>query len=182
MRHPRPALLPLVTLLALAGCGSDVSRAFGLVRDAPDEFTVVTQAPLSMPPTYMLEPPRPGAPRPQDTAPARAAEEALVPQTALAAPATRGPMTPGEQALVQAAGPPPPADIRASVDQLAAADAPKPGLTDKLLFWTLPKQPGIVVDPQKESQRLRESAALGQSEEASPTPIIKPKRRTIFGF
>ncbi len=38
-------------LVALTGCsGSDLSRAFGLERSMPDEYTVTTQPPLSMPP------------------------------------------------------------------------------------------------------------------------------------
>ena len=35
----------------------------------PDEFAVVTRAPLSMPPDYGLRPPRPGAARPNETSP-----------------------------------------------------------------------------------------------------------------
>ena len=82
------ALLLTGTALALAGCGNSdtLSRTFGLTRDAPDEFTVTTRAPLSMPPDFSLRPPRPGAPRPMEQSPRTQAEEALVPQTALAAP------------------------------------------------------------------------------------------------
>ena len=75
------ALLPL----ALAGCGNnDLSRTFGMTRDAPDEFQVTTRAPLSMPPDFMLRPPRPGAPRPQEMSPRQEAEATLAPQAALA--------------------------------------------------------------------------------------------------
>ncbi len=91
--------------LVLAGCDSGgMSRTFGLSRDAPDEFTVTTRAPLSMPPDFTLRPPRPGAPRPQEQSSQRQAEETLVPQTALGTPQTTS--TPGEQALLEQAGPP----------------------------------------------------------------------------
>ena len=43
------------------------------------------------------------------------------------------------------------------------------------MFWRKPAPPGIVVDPQKEAQRLRENAALGQSQETGDTPIIQPQ-------
>ena len=58
--------LPLLSALLLSGCGGDdISRSFGLQRDAPDEFQVSTRAPLSMPPDFTLRAPRPGAARPQ---------------------------------------------------------------------------------------------------------------------
>ena len=108
-------------VLLLAGCGNgdSVSRAFGLTRDAPDEFKVTTRAPLSMPPDYTLRPPRPGADRPQELTPRQGAEAALAPQSVLTGPQS-GEITPGQQALVAAAGPPAPADIRRRVDADAA--------------------------------------------------------------
>ena len=53
---PAPALatLALGTLL-LGGCSNtDLSRTFGFSRDAPDEYTVTTQVPLSMSKPYAL--------------------------------------------------------------------------------------------------------------------------------
>ncbi|HEY9568126.1 MAG TPA: DUF3035 domain-containing protein, partial [Thalassobaculum sp.] len=47
---------------------------------------------------------------------------------------------------------------------------------DKLLFWKDDPEPGIVVDAQKESQRLRENAALGQPVDTGETPSIERKR------
>ena len=174
-------IIPLVcvALLGLSGCGGDVSRTFGFSRDTPDEFTVTTRAPLSMPPSYMLAAPQPGATRPQDAA-LRSGVSTLVPQAAL----TAGGAAPsaGQQALLAAAGPPAPANIRSAVNSIAAAENPEPGLTDKLMFWRLPREPGTTVDPNAEAQRLRENAALGQSNQAGETVIIQPKRRTIFGF
>ena len=175
----RFAPLLLCAPLALAGCGDSLARSFGLQRTSPNEFLVTTRAPLSMPPNYMLQPPQPGAARPMEQSASRSAESALVPQQALAAPAGT---SRGQQALVEAAGPPAPAGIRASVNAQAAADHPSSGLTDKLLFWKLPAQPGITVDPKKEAERLREDAALGKNSADGTTPIILPKSKTIFGF
>src|SRR3954463_12491137 len=101
-----------LSLGLLSGCSSNqLSRTFGLQRDAPDEFQVTTRAPLSMPPDFSLRAPRPGAARPQEEVGPAAAQAVLVPQAALAA---RGeaPVTPGTSALLQAAGPAAPADIR----------------------------------------------------------------------
>ncbi len=172
--RPRSAtsLLWLCGALALAGCSQDVTRAIGLTRDAPDEFRVTTRAPLSMPPDFDIRPPRPGAPRPQEKSQAGPAEEALVPEQVLNAPAASA-MTPGQQALVNAAGPPAPPNIRRQVDAEAQMERPDQSFTDRLMFWKPTPLPGTVVDPQKEAQRLRENAALGQSPEAGDTPIIQ---------
>jgi Protein of unknown function (DUF3035) len=165
-----------VCAIVLVGCNSDkLGRTFGFIRDAPDEFTVTTRAPLAMPPTFALPPPRPGAIRPQEQSEREKAEQVLVPQMALGT--TPEDPSPGQQALVQAAGPPAPAGIRATVDQDALLAKPSEGFVDKLMFWRKPTPPGIVVDPQKEGQRLRENAALGQSQETGDTPIIQPKQQ-----
>lgn len=171
--------LVLTGLLALAACGSGMSRTFGLTRDAPDEFRVTTTAPLSMPPDFALRPPEPGAPRPNQMSQRQQAEAVLVPQAALGG-GTSG-MSTGQQALVSAAGPPAPANIRQEVDASAAREAANGrSLTDELMFWKTPPQPGIVVDPTKEAQRLREDAALGKSPETGVTPIIQPKSHGWF--
>jgi hypothetical protein len=175
-RHWVAASLLGAASLTLAGCGdaSGLSRTFGLTRDTPDEFAVTTQAPLSMPPDMSIRPPRPGAPRPQDVSDSTQAEAALVPQTSLGtAPAG---MSPGQQALIAQAGPPAPANIRAEVSQ-EAVQANSRGFADRLMFWRPAPPPGIVVDPTREAQRLRENAALGQTPEAGQTPIIQPKPR-----
>jgi hypothetical protein len=162
--------------LALSACNSDqFGRTLGFIRDAPDEFTVTTRAPLAMPPSYALQPPSPGAPRPQEQSERAKAEQALVPQMALGAPPADN--SPGQQALLQQSGPPPTPGIRAEIDQDAKLDQTSTGLMDKLIFWRKPVPPGIVVDPQREAQRLRENSALGQSPDAGDTPIVQPKRR-----
>ena len=165
------------SVIALAGC-SDVSKTLGLTRDAPDEFTVTTRAPLAMPPQYTLSPPRPGLPRPQEQSERAKAEQALVPQTALGTPPTSP--SPGQEALVQAAGPAAASDIRTEVDQEAKRNESHEGFFDRLMFWRQSQPPGIVVDPQKEAQRLRENAALGQSQDTGVTPVVQPKKRGLL--
>ena len=158
--------------LGLSGCSGsgDLARTIGLVRDAPDEFTVTTRAPLSMPPDFAIRPPTPGAPRPQERSASASAEAALAPQTAMA-PATAP--SAGERALLSAAGPAAPADIRAEVNKQASLESGSRGLTDRLMFWKAAPKPGVIVDPQREAKRLRENAALGQSAEAGDTAIIQ---------
>ncbi len=169
-------LLAVVASLALAGCASgELSRTIGLTRDAPDEFTVTTRAPLSMPPDFSLRPPRPGASRPQELSERQQAEATLSPTTALAG----GPIgtSPGQQALVQAAGPAAPRDIRNEVDADAQLDQPGRTLTDRLMFWKPTPPAGTPVDPAAESQRLRQNAALGVAQNTGDTPIIQQRRQ-----
>ena len=66
----------IVGAAGLAGC-NDASKALGLAKVTPDEFRVVTKAPLTLPPDYSLRPPQPGEPRPQELQPESAARQAL---------------------------------------------------------------------------------------------------------
>ena len=167
------------TMVALGGCSGDgLARTFGLTRDAPDEYTVTTRAPLSMPPDYNLRPPRPGAPRPQEQSERQQAQEALVPQTALDSPQDGA--SPGQAALLQEAGPPAPSDIRNRVDQDARYAANDDSFIDKVLYWRKPDTQHVQIDAQKESQRLRQNAALGESPDVGQTPIIEQKKQGWF--
>jgi hypothetical protein len=77
MKFTRVAAAALLLGAAgLAGCDS-ASRAFGLTKVTPDEFRVVTKAPLTLPPDYSLRPPQPGEPRPQELQPESAARQAI---------------------------------------------------------------------------------------------------------
>jgi hypothetical protein len=167
-------------VLSLTACSGDLERTFGLTRDAPDEFTVTTRAPLSMPPDFAVTPPRPGASRPQELSATQAAEAALVPTAVLDNQA--GPDSAGQQALVNEAGPAAPADIRDKLNAEQQLDAPHRGLTERLMFWKTPPAPGTPLDPSKESQRLREDAALGQSPTVGQTPIIQDKKPSSGWF
>jgi hypothetical protein len=167
-------------LLLLAGCGgSDLSRTFGLTRDSPDEFVVTTRAPLSMPPDFTLRPPQPGAVRPQELSTTQSAQVTVAGAAALNPPPAPS-NDPGLDALIAAAGPPPPPDIRARVDEEATKEANDRTLGEELMFWRKPPPPGTVVDAKKESDRLRDNAALGKSPDDGDTPIIQKKNKGLL--
>ena len=69
----------LVAAAGLAGCQS-TQKALGMAKVTPDEFRIVTKAPLVVPPDYALRPPAPGEPRPQELQPESAARNALLGQ------------------------------------------------------------------------------------------------------
>jgi hypothetical protein len=116
--------------LALAGCKS-TKAALGMNKVVPDEFAVVTQAPLVVPPDYSLRPPTPGEPRPQELQPESQARLALLNERSSA---TR---SEGETLLAQKAG----ADkadplIRYVVDDEFGSIAHKePSFADRVIFW-----------------------------------------------
>ena len=69
----------LVAAAGHAGCQS-TQKALGMSKVTPDEFRIVTKAPLVVPPDYALRPPAPGEPRPQELQPESAARNALLGQ------------------------------------------------------------------------------------------------------
>ena len=122
--------LVAVAGLSLAGCSSTRS-ALGMTKVTPDEFRVVSKAPLVVPPDYALRPPAPGEPRPQELQPESAARTALLGQREAQA------RSDGEKLLVAKAG----ADkadplIRYVVDDETGALAHKDkSFADKVMFW-----------------------------------------------
>jgi hypothetical protein len=68
-------------------------------KKSPDEFAVIKEAPLVMPPDFSLRPPRPGAPRPTELGAQGQALEALFGPGAGVPPRSAG-----EQALLDKAG------------------------------------------------------------------------------
>lgn len=92
------ALVAILAATAVASGCSTLQRSMGMGKVTPDEFRVVTTAPLTLPPEYSLRPPRPGEPRPQELEPSAEARSALFGQD-VGAQASQG-----ERALVNAAG------------------------------------------------------------------------------
>lgn len=179
-RSAARAALLLGTLCTLQACGNEnFMKAVGLNRDAPDEFRVTTRAPLSMPAQFDLPAPQPGAARPQELTERQQAEQALVPSLALENTAAPAP-TPGQEALVAAAGPQAVPDIRNRVAAEAAQDADQRNFVQRLFFWQKQPDRSVVVDPAREAQRLRGNAALGTDTRTGDTAVEQPKPRSFM--
>jgi hypothetical protein len=169
-------------VLALPGC-EGVREQLGLGKRPPDEFAVVTKAPLALPPEFTLRPPKPGAPRPQEQQPSEVARGALTQGRAgRAVPSLAAGRGAGEQALLKQAGAER-ADpkIREVVNRESSQFAEREvSFADKLIFWRAPEPPGSAVDPQKEAQRLRDNAAQGKTVTEGETPVIKRRQRGLL--
>lgn len=173
-------------VMGLGGC-SDTRKALGIDKAPPDEFSVVAGSPLTMPPDFNLRPPRSPSDKPPSETAAQAgrqtvfrAASAQPTQAAALKAGSNSGLSVGEQALIAKAGasatdP----SIRQQVDketaQITADDSG--GFVDSLLFWRDAPPPGEAVDASRESQRLRENAALGKPASVGDTPQIERKQR-----
>ncbi|HAU28544.1 MAG TPA: DUF3035 domain-containing protein [Rhodospirillaceae bacterium] len=172
-----PRILSLIALTVLvAGC-SNARQTLGLGRQSPDEFSVVRQAPLSMPPAWGLTAPQPGLSRPQDIEPTKSARNLVMGET----PAPAGSSS-GERAFLSLAGANQADDnIRALVDRettgLVLADK---NAIDKLIFWQQQDPPDPIVDAKKEALRLKENAESGTPVTHGETPVIERRRKALF--
>jgi hypothetical protein len=159
--------LALSFVLGLAACSDGAKKTFGLEANPPDAFDVGTQAPLSLPPELgSLPPPNPGEPRPQQVDAAQQGLNALSPASSITPVSTAD--SPGQQALLQQAGPTPPSGIRAQVNQSALIASKPPGFVSRLL-GAGPAQPATV-DAAAEQQRIQQDEALGQPPTEGDTP------------
>jgi hypothetical protein len=165
--------------LAVSACGG-FRENLGLTKQSPDEFRVVSRAPLTLPPDYSLRPPEPGAPRPQVGTPSQQAERAVFANSQNAAvQQASAPRTAGEQALLAATGaehadP----NIRLVVDrETKQLNDESDYFVDRLVFWNDQVPAGTIVDPVAETRRLQENAALGQPPTTGPTPQIERRRK-----
>ena len=180
---PVRILLPFLAVFALAGCdhgGNDVAQTFGGLVDVPFEFEVTTRTPLEMPKADSLVPPDPEASGPPQQSLREQAESALVPQLALAAPASSHPSA-GEEALIKAAGPPAPKNIRVLVDSAADERRTARGMSDMIEFWRPRAQPiEETLDATAEAARIKAAKASGKSLADGPLPIIRAQNPSLF--
>ncbi len=175
--------LPFLAIFALAGCdhgGDDVAQTFGGLVDVPFEFEVTTRTPLEMPKEDSLVPPNPEASGPPQQSLRQQAEAILAPQVALGAGVASQP-SPGEEALMKAAGPPAPRNIRVMVDNTTDERRAASGIADILEFWHPRSQPiQETLDAKAEAARLKAAKASGKSVAEGPIPIIKPQNPGLF--
>ncbi len=165
--------------LMLAGC-SGWRQTFGLDHAPPDEFTVVTQPPLSLPPDFNLRPPRPGAPRPQEIGTIQAASSTVFGITqAPGAERVKSAASPDEVVfLTQAGAKNALPNVRATIDAETRnlVDADK-SWVDRLIFWQKQEPQTFTVDAAAEAKRLQTNAALGKPVTTGGTPTIERKRK-----
>ena len=120
--------------VALIGCQS-IREATGVAKLPPDEFTVLTKAPLVIPPDYNLRPPQPGVAARNELDPDDAARAVLFQNPAAQAAALGADYSDGEKNLLTktgALGVDP--NIRRAIGADAGQEDQGPAFAQRVLF------------------------------------------------
>ena len=140
--------------ISLGGCES-LRTAAGITKDPPDEFAVVTKAPLIIPPDFNLHPPSPGAAPLNQQDPTGAAEASLFNNNdpATVAASMQGNYSMGERMLLanaraQSADPAIRAELQSDQKNMQGAD---PAFTDKVLGGATTTPQALAVPKKKKS-------------------------------
>jgi len=177
----------LLAGLTLSACGN-IKQQLGFNRESPDEFTVLSRAPLTIPPDFALQPPAPGAVRPQEGTEQDRAREVLLgrssqnPKVYARQLAANNQLTAGEKTLLMKSGaneavP----NIRHIVEEETSTLAmEKASFTDHLVFWEDRSYQGTGVDANKETRRIQENMALGRALSEGEPPTIKRQTKALF--
>ncbi len=144
---------------AASGCAS-ATKALGLKQSAPNEFNILTKAPLVVPPEYNLRPPRVGESSSENNYTQKAARQALIGDIDDTEPSR------GEMVLLSKAGAPRAnPEIRVEIDGQNSVERKTDSLTNRILFWNNGQASdvdGTPLDAESEAQRLKSiEAATG---------------------
>ncbi len=170
-------LLSASSALILGGCGT-----LGGGKNQPDEFKVLTMAPLVVPPEYNLLPPRPGEIGLQDLRASEAARRAILGQAR-----TDGLASAGERALVansksRSFDP----SIRSKLDSETAQLTIKPkNFADRILFWRGGDTHIVdetMLDADAEAERLRRQELVEGSTGGGKVKIRKSSKIRLPGL
>jgi hypothetical protein len=178
--------LPLLSACA----GGSVQNALGMGKRSPDEFAVVSRAPLVVPPDFDLRPPRPGEARPlagttgdQARATLLGEAPAAAERPAIATQSLEPASSAGQQALLgKAGGGNVDPEIRRQIaEENQSLATVEQAMFTRLLKWREPAALGAVVDAPAEAERLLANRASGQPITTGDTPTVVERRQSPLG-
>lgn len=184
MKHTYLTAFIIASMLALGGCGG-VAKTLGIGKQpGPDEFQVLTKAPLSLPPDYTLRPPAPGEQRPQDATPQTAAKQSVF---EISTDDPTGPVfKDSEQSnieqllLMKSDAEIVDPNIRQKVNQEAGQLKQVDKSTiDQILFWK-DQHKDTVVDPVAEQQRIQTNQDEGKPVNEGDVEVIENRNRGVL--
>lgn len=155
--------------LTVTGCAS-ASKTLGLKKTAPNEFNILTKAPLVVPPEYNLRPPRVGESSEENNYSQESARRALVGDIDDAEP-SQGEIVLLAKAKANRANP----EIRLLIDGQNSVERKSAGFANRVLFWengSVNNPDGAPLDPEQEARRLKaiQAATGGGQVEISRRP------------
>jgi hypothetical protein len=193
----KPCLLLLPLLLTACDNGG-MREQLGLTRDAPDEFSVVSRPPLSLPPDFTLRPPKPGEP-PRGIAPDAQARSLLTGKAPSASPTDvnqltqptvdtavtpviqSNAMTGGETSILKRAGADKADDsIRDKLNVDAATPRDNSGAKTLLDQIDGKEKNEPVVDAKKEAERIRDNKDEGKPITEGDTPNEQESKKSLI--
>lgn len=147
----------LICTLGVTGCAS-AGKALGLTREGPNEFNILTKAPLVVPPEYKLRPPQVGEARAEESYSSEVAREAIMGDVDSAAPSQ------GEILLMSKAGAGrSDGTVRMLIDGDNSVERKSAGFTDRVVFWRDGQAvdgAGNPLDPDNEAKRLESVSSV----------------------
>ncbi len=177
----RKILLLSFILLQTTAC-SNVKETLGLTRKAPDEFTVMTRAPLTVPPEFNLLPPQSGEVSAASKSGAKEVEQYLYGQKESIEKDSLE--SQGDAAILEMSGA---SDANPEIKRLIEEENSQvtntdKDIVDKIMFWENKGNPNeVLVDPEAESKRIKENQALGKEINQGQVPTIeKEEKGTIL--
>ena len=169
----------IILPILLIGCSS-ARDIVGLGKQSPDEFEVVTRAPLSLPPDYGLRVPIPNISRTQEKSVKDSADDLISSRGSssrqkLSRRNRLGATSPAEDAILGRA------QARSSDDSIRAKlssdnktiSGTDKKLIDKIIFWQGAEKPGAILDPEKESKRIKDLKSDGKTIANGDVPVIE---------
>jgi hypothetical protein len=158
----------VLAAVALAGAAvtlnacSHAKEALGIQKVTPDEFLVVTKAPLTVPQAFELPPPAPGQPRPQELQPENAARLAMLGDHG------EEQRSEGEKLLAQKAGADQ-ADPHAHyvvADELGGIAYKDKSFADRVMFWKAGGSAAEIAQNEKAKEATTPSPVDSRTEKA----------------
>jgi len=169
----------IILPILLIGCSS-ARDIVGLGKQSPDEFEVVTRAPLSLPPDYGLRVPIPNISRTQEKSVRDSADDLISSRGSssrqkLSRRNRLGATSPAEDAILgraQARSSDNSIRAKLSSDNKTISGTDKK-LIDKIIFWQGAEKPGAILDPEKESKRINDLKSDGKTIANGDVPVIE---------
>ena len=137
-------LMAIFASSIILGC-TQTTKALGIKKNAPNEFNILTKAPLVVPPEYNLRPPQIGTSSSENNYSQESAREALLGNIDEVEP-TRGEVVLMSKAGVGSANP----EIRLEIDGSNSVERKSKGFSDQVLFW----KDGSSISSEQRSYRL----------------------------